>query len=288
MRRPLSSVDGSGISRRVKRALRAMLPRPVAYASYVKALFENEIELRLLSQLCDRRLVAIDVGAFTGTYTIGAALHSLSVVAVEPQRQQAAELQRAMPRNVRVVEAALSSRSGRGVLHMPSMDGSSMSRLDAQPAITDGWLDVTVELMRMDDLDATPVGFVKIDAEGHELDVLAGASRLLRADRPVFVIEAEERHAPGAVQRLSELFERASYDGFFVWRGEVRAIGDFDATVHQDLRLLIGGPRRRYADYINNFIFVPRDRAATLPRRVPSAWRSLYDAAGACCRRLVS
>ena len=93
----------------IREALRSWFPRPVAYAAYLKALFQNEVDLRLLSVLCSRDEVAIDVGAYTGTYTIGLSIHSKSVIAVEPQPRQAEALRRAMPRNVTVIEVALSN-----------------------------------------------------------------------------------------------------------------------------------------------------------------------------------
>jgi FkbM family methyltransferase len=283
-----SAITHQGRVELLKRVLRAALPRPVAYASYLKGLFQNEIEMRLLSRLCDERLVSIDVGAFTGTYTIGASIHSRRVIAVEPQRVQVEGLARAMPRNVRIVEAALSNVSSDGVLRTPSAEGSSMSRLDAEPSVTDGWLEIPVRLMRMDDLDVERVGFVKIDAEGHELEVLGGASRILEVDRPSFVIEAEERYRRGVVARLAELFEQAGYHGYFIYRNEVRSIREFDVVKHQDPKLLLGGHRRAYGDYINNFIFVHRNQSMRVPLGVPSAWRAVYETASACLRNAIS
>jgi FkbM family methyltransferase len=263
----------------VKQMVRNILPKPVAYASYLKALFQNEIELRLLPWLCDPDLTAIDVGAFTGTYTIGASIHSKDVIAIEPQKRQAEALRRSMPGNVRVMEAALSNTSGKGLLKLSSTKGGSMSRLDAVPSVTDGWPEVSVQVMRMDDLIHDRVGFVKIDAEGHEVRVLQGALRIIALDRPVFLIEAEERHQSGAVAAVAHFLGRFGYEGCFVYRGEICAIVEFDPRQHQDSHLKIGGRRNTYGDYINNFIFMPEERGSVLPSAVPSAaqavWRTI-------------
>lgn len=48
-----------------------------------------------------------------------------------------------------------------------------------------------------------PVAFVKIDVEGHEFEVLRGASRILASDRPTLLIESRGENAP--LQFLTEL-----------------------------------------------------------------------------------
>jgi FkbM family methyltransferase len=261
----------------IKQILRNVAPRPVAYVSYLRALFENEIELRLLPLLCDPKRTSIDVGAFTGIYTVGAAIHSRDVIAVEPQHRQAETLLRSMPGNVRVVEAALSRVSGSGLLKMPSVEGSSMSRLDASPALTAGWLEVPVPLMRMDDLDRGQVGFVKIDAEGHEIEVLEGAVKIIGFDKPNFIIEAEERYCKGAIANLVRFLTKFGYEGWFVYRSKLRPVREFDPAKHQDPNLILGGNRSGYSDYVNNFVFVNSARAVSLPRKVPAGCRATYE-----------
>ena len=255
----------------MKAAIHAALPRPAAYLAHVKALYENEAELRLLPWLCDPASMAIDVGAFTGTYAIGMSLFAGSVMAVEPQPRQAAALRRAMPSSVKVVEAALSDATGSATMRLSSPGGGSMSTLDAR-AGTGDWLAVAVRTLRMDELRTGPVGFVKIDAEGHEDRVLAGAAVILQQDRPNLLIEAEERNAAGSVGRITALLAVQGYDAFFVRRDRVLPISDFDLARDQEPSLLVGGQRRAYRDYINNFVFIHRDRGLRLPEALPSPW----------------
>jgi len=270
----------------IKQTLIRIAPGASSRAAYLKALVENEVELRLLPWLCDRRRTTIDVRAFTGTYTVGAALYSRKVIAVEPQPAQARALRRAMPNNVAVVEAALSNVTGTGVLRMANAAGGSMSHLakapqpQAGPAEGEG-VEIEVRLVRLDDLTADAVGFVKIDAEGHELEVLQGALRTIERDKPAFVIEAEERFNKGAVARLSGQLAAFGYRGYFMFRDELCDLRRFDAATNQDLRLLTGGRRRDYRDYINNFIFWPAERAGDLPRRAPTARQAIGRALAA-------
>jgi len=54
----------------------------------------------------------------------------------------------------------------------------------------------------LDDLKLENVGFVKIDVEGHEAEVLRGAANIITRDRPNFLIEVggyERNCDPSAV-----------------------------------------------------------------------------------------
>ena len=70
---------------------------------------------------------------------------------------------------------------------------------------------------RLDALVHVGVSFVKVDAEGHELNVLRGARVLIERSRPVFLVE-EERHRTGATESLFNFFTERAYDGFFLRR----------------------------------------------------------------------
>jgi FkbM family methyltransferase len=234
------------------------------------------VELRLLPWLCNPGEVAIDVGAFTGTYSVGLSIYARRVIAIEPQPRQAAALRRAMPRNVTVVEAALSDVAGRGVMKLSSPGGGSMSTLNGRAA-TRNWLEVSVPIMRLDDLRTERIGFVKIDVEGHESKVLRGAHSILRSDKPNLLIEAEERNEAGSVERVVSLLQAAGYGGYFVHDDHVFPIGEFKSERDQDPKLLIGGQRRAYRDYINNFLFIHPEGLAKIPGCVPAPWRACLD-----------
>ena len=51
-----------------------------------------------------------------------------------------------------------------------------------------------METIRLDDLDLDDVGFIKIDVEGHELDLLAGARNFFSINRPACIIECREKN----------------------------------------------------------------------------------------------
>lgn len=256
-----------------KQKLLSRFPKQAIYARYLKALFRGEIELRLLPLLCDRSLVSVDAGAHHGIYTLGTRLFSRRVVAVEPQYHLARALRQSMPTDTTLVEGALSSKPGNAMLRIPLHEWDSRSHLDIGGEDDSLSRSQRVSLFRMDDIVQESVGFVKIDVEGHEREVLEGATRILASDKPVFLIEIEERHKAGSVQDIARFMQDRSYRGFFVDGDRVRPVEEFDLGRYQDASLIGEGDRASYKSYINNFIYVPEGVA--LPKSVPSAWQAL-------------
>jgi hypothetical protein len=58
-----------------------------------------------------------------------------------------------------------------------------------------------------------PVGFIKIDVEGHELSVIKGATALIRRDSPIILVELEDRHRPDAMRSFSSFLGGLGYGG---------------------------------------------------------------------------
>lgn len=98
-------------------------------------------------------------------------------------------------------------------------------------------------------------------AEGHELNVLRGASGLIERSRPIFLVEAENRHRFGATASIFDFFRTLNYEGFFLRGGEIMDIDAFDAELDQDQNaLLADGGRASGRHYVNNFFFFPIER----------------------------
>ena len=66
---------------------------------------------------------------------------------------------------------------------------------------------ILVPTYRLDSLSIDNVGFMKIDVEGHEESVIIGAEQTIRRCRPILLIEAENRHREGAVQKITRRLE---------------------------------------------------------------------------------
>lgn len=128
---------------------------------------------------------SIDVGANVGVHTRTMAAYSFETIALEPQ---VAAFDRLLANvtglpNVRALRLAACARPGRAAMrHVSGNRGAS--RL----VWSNG--DEAVTTIRLDDLPLhRPVGLMKVDVEGHERQVLEGATRILATDRPAILLE---------------------------------------------------------------------------------------------------
>jgi FkbM family methyltransferase len=237
-----------------ERLKQAVIP-PGLYIDYLyrKALRRGEAELRLLPQLADPRRVSLDVGANKGVYTYGLLKCSAAVHAFEPNPKLFAMLSRWAEGRARLHAVALGARAGTMALNIPNSSrgrGFSNQGGTLLPIVTREFRSLPVEVRRLDDLDLGDIGFIKLDVEGYEREVLAGGAALLRRCRPVLLVELEEKHTQHSLSEMVAEICGHGYACSFLRGGALRPFAELDVE-HQHRR-----PATR-ADYVFNFIFRP-------------------------------
>ncbi len=191
----------------------------------------GEAEWQILDHLVDPELASIDVGANAGIYTERLAQLCRKVHAFEPIPWLAADLVRKCSANVVVHRVALSNRAGQARLRIPTRAGieenglTTMEELNALNS-NDSVRVVECATNRLDNIISEPVGFIKIDVEGHELSVLEGAIQTIRTNKPVLVVESERAHNPGAPENVFQFLEAEGYVGLYLFNGIPRAVGN--------------------------------------------------------------
>ena len=155
----------------------------------------GEPEARLLPVLIDRDRTAVDIGASNGVYTWHLMRLAKSVVAFEPNPKSFCSLRRAWP-HLDIRQIALSNENRRDTLRVPicqnvPLEGwgtlhPSNDFAELTPEATESF---TVDVARLDDLGLRDVGFMKIDVEGHENEVIEGGCALLEREHPNLLIE---------------------------------------------------------------------------------------------------
>jgi FkbM family methyltransferase len=227
----------------------------------IKEYIRGEPEIRKLKHLVPPGKLAIDIGANNGVYTFWLKRYSGRVLAIEPNPQCATILKSSFKSGVKIINAACSNQSGTAVLTIPSAKGHPnhyRGSIDEALEFTGETLSVQVRTGRLDDMVSEEIGFIKIDVEGHELDVIKGSMNLLKKYRPVLLIEAEDRHKKGSVEAMFEVFKKLDYDCLFLYRGQILNDQDFSLSIHQaHCERQLGA---RDQDYVNNFMFLPRER----------------------------
>lgn len=162
-------------------------------------------EMQLLDEIDLTSRAAIDVGAHSGNWTLNLARRvgpTGVVLAYEalPHYGRALSISMRLQRvrNVRIRIFAVGDCEKKISLRWRSNTNEFLTgRTHVEPGVQPSASVIEVRMVSLDrDLEScgvcpSDVGFVKIDVEGAELEVLRGASNLLSVGRPVVYLEAE-------------------------------------------------------------------------------------------------
>jgi FkbM family methyltransferase len=194
----------------LKTLLKKKLPAQVSYPLRVAKALRVDQDLRALEQLCKTcngdEGVAIDVGANVGIYAAVMSRYFKQVLCVEPNPSCVNYLRTVLKDNCILFDYALSSQEGTAELIVPNLNGEPQTSLGTISPKNTLALEICVSRIpvRVTSLDLLlknnlaivkgKVRLLKVDVEGHELQVLQSASGLLTMDRPAVVVELEARH----------------------------------------------------------------------------------------------
>ena len=238
---------------------------PALLSARIQSKWDHEPEFSLLPALCDPERISIDVGANWGQYAGALRNLSVSVIACEPVPELAKFLSRSWPDRIRVEQVALSNANGRAEFYVEN--DWSQSRLGSS-ASSNGSRRVAVELKTLDSIAEGPIGFIKIDVEGHEEEVIEGAERVITENHPVLLAEIEERHRPGAIERLNHKLSAGGYFGFFLQGHCMRPIAEFKIAEYQNPVNYPHTGDSKAGLYINNFVFIHHSSLAEKKKRL--------------------
>lgn len=243
-----------------------LVPARLAHGLHLRRLerWKNfEPEFYLFDHLVDPGRASVDVGGHEGLYAGRLAQLSPKVHCFEPIPWAADTLRIRLGDTVIVHRCALSNRNGDAELRVPFKESSEISGI-ATLETANGLPGSTrvqhlrCEVRRLDDVVQEPIGFIKIDVEGHELAVLEGARDILVKHQPILLIESERRHNRLAPDSVFEFLADLGYLGFFLLHGRPVALSAFGVETHQRF---IGSEGTRLG-YVNNFIFLPGSQAS--------------------------
>lgn len=215
-------------------------------------------EMFLLPQFMSTKDRVVDVGSNIGIYSYFFSGHVKRVDSFEPIREVSRLLRDSGLANVEVHDCALSRMVGEGRLFIPFSVPEklnwSLSSLE-----TRGDVKVetrAIEVRTLDSFGYHDVSLLKIDVEGHEVQVLEGGLETIKACRPILFIEIEQRHAQEDVHDRIRFVEKLGYAGFFLRSGSLVPVSKFRYEKHQEPFLENVMDKR----YVNNFFFFPKER----------------------------
>ncbi len=172
-------------------------------------------ELRQLKRWRSPVSTAIDVGANLGLYSYRLAQWFGRVEAFEPNIRIVDCLRAYKSPRINIHNVALSSRAGEARLHVPisanGFENAGWGTLDAQGLCSTNHIRAdVVPLQTLDSFGFTNVAAVKIDVEGHEEEVLAGALDTIRRCRPVILLEVKQ----DSRESVDRFFHECGYERY--------------------------------------------------------------------------
>jgi FkbM family methyltransferase len=197
-----------------------------------------EAELAVLFQVLKPGGVALDIGANIGTHTVALAKHVTSsgvVFAFEPQRLTYQLLNANVALNALVNVQCLNRVAGdaRGQMRIPALDPAVEGNFGALKAEGHQQGEL-VDMIRVDDLGLLRCNLMKIDVEGMESRVLAGARKTIKTLRPVLFVENNsEQGSPATLKALEDL-------GYSCW---------WHVASYYNPNNHFGNPERLWGDY---------------------------------------
>lgn len=171
------------------------------YSKY--GLFENRL-MEWCKQFLHQEKVFLDIGAHSGTYSISFAKLCKEVYAFEPQRMTyyalCGSIALSNKQNIFAHMFGLGSspQVGEQTLNIVSNDGGGSSLFNNEPHKI--LKQETIEIRTLDSLGLNNIGFMKMDVEDNELNVLKGGVQTIkRCGCPPFIFESNREN--------SELFD---------------------------------------------------------------------------------
>ena len=191
-----------------------------------------EEELLILDKIVNRELESIDVGVYRGVYTYRLSQLSKHVHSFEPNPIIFPHLNKNLKRivkNMTLYSTALSDEESEVDLKIPKRFntinkdnyeeryklGTATIHKNNSLASNE-FITRKVKTAKLDNLlTNNKIGFIKIDVEGHEKNVLIGAKNLIRKNKPNLLVEIEERYSNEKVEDTINFINNLGYKSYF-------------------------------------------------------------------------
>ena len=198
-----------------------------------------EKELSIIGNFTDKNKEAVDVGVYRGVYTYKLSKEFKHVHAFEPNPLIYPFLEKNLTKivkNMTLKNLALSDSDGDVNLRIPSRSKSifktnyeEIYKLGCATIHEGNKIDnknnFKVKKIKLDDLlEDKNISFIKIDVEGHEREVITGSKKIIKKNKPVLLVEIEERHNNFPILDTIEFIKNFGYNSYFVADGNVKDV----------------------------------------------------------------
>lgn len=257
--RPVYQSVGWDFASREKRKLRKEVSKLPLTASY-----PHDPEAKLLRAIGINGQPMFDIGANTGIYSTALedVVGSSNLYLFEPIPKLCQHLKERFA-TAHIFQLALSDHEGTQLLRVPIIKGTRFHtratlNQHIEPDQT-GFDEIEVQLAPLDSvvqgLRIKSLGLMKIDVEGHELEVIRGAADTISRFKPWILVEIEARHHQNSISEVFDELQDKGFLGYYLdpMALDLRKLHQFDEERDQNINNLVS---RDFIRYLNNFFFV--------------------------------
>jgi len=215
-----------------------------------------EDEIFVVNAIADRKGIAIDIGANLGIWSYHLSKLFVQVEAFEPIAGYCDVIRNTRRKNISIRNEGLSSKAGNMRLRIPIEDGRLLLQSTQSADVSWKFKNKVVPIKTLDEYEFANVKFMKINVGGHEIEVLKGAKKTIISEKPVMIIEIEQRRLDFPMNNIFELLKSYGYEAFFLSGRKLRHYTEFSYEVDQLPYL----NNLSSIFYVHNFIFWPKDK----------------------------
>tara|TARA_B100001123_G_scaffold437377_1_gene569423 strand:- start:540 stop:1289 length:750 start_codon:yes stop_codon:yes gene_type:complete len=219
--------------------LKKIIPEKIQLQKRLKRAIKNgyEKELNLIKKFGDKKKSAIDVGVYRGVYSYEMSKYFNFVYGFEPNPIICPYLMKHLTKiikNMCLYNMALSNKTGSVNLRVPKRNNSifknnfeELFRLGCatihEKNTFNDFEKFNVKVDKLDNIIKNKdVGLIKIDVEGHEIEVINGAKKIINENKPILLVEIEEKHTKNDVQATIDKINQLGYQSFFFEDNQLR------------------------------------------------------------------
>lgn len=232
------------------------------FLSFLKIYFRGELEKeyfflpKIFKLYVPRKSIALDIGSNIGLYSFLLSFYFDKVYSFEPIFEMCQRCH-GIKKNIFINNVALGDKICEEIINTPIVNGKKVYGLSSISNVFQGSHQQLIHIKRLDDYsDIKNIGFIKIDTEGFEDNVIKGAQKIISRDRPVIMIEIEKRHNQESFQYISQNMYGLSYKGFYLNEKKLKDISSFSFDRYQT----VTSAGECIQPYLNNFFFIPREK----------------------------
>jgi len=188
----------------------------------VDSLFTKEI-LTNLSKIIKPNSTVIDIGAHTGNMSVAYSLFSDKVFSFEPNPAtfEVLEKNSQLNPNIKPFNYAVSDEEGALEFHYSDFgfcNGGFATRTDFGVGVTGHKVPIDVYAVNLEkfleDKEVGEISLIKIDAEGHDKDILKTLTNIITKHKPILITEIYNGLSPNEITDLLNTIHSLGYKAY--------------------------------------------------------------------------